>query len=270
MRSMWKGAVSFGLVNIPVKMYTATEIKNIKFNLLHKECKTPIQYHKVCPVCEKELSQDEIVKGFEYEKGKYVILEDEDFENLPLNTLKSIDILDFVNLNEIDPVYFMKSYFLAPGDYGEKAYQLLYTALEKTDKIAVAKVFLRSKESLAALRIYQEAIMLHTMFFPKEIRSVESLTELQQNIEVHENEIKMAVNLVNNLSASFNPEKYTSDYREAMMELIRSKIDKEEIATPARPQAPQVVDLMQALKQSVKAAKEENKKQVKTKQKKRA
>lgn len=272
MRTMWKGAVSFGLVNIPIKMYTATENKSIKFNYLHSECSTPIRYEKVCPVCNREVRQDEIVRGYEYEKDRYVILDDEDFEHLPLNTLKTIDIMDFVDLEEIDPIFFIKSYYLAPAEYGQKAYRLLFTALQETGKIAIAKVFLRSKETLASLRIHKNSIMMHTMFFPNEIRSVDELPELNQEIDLHENERKMAINLVNNLSASFEPEKYTSDYREALMDLIHAKIKKEEIITPEKPAAPQVIDLMEALKQSVKVAKEENKKQgkAKGKQKKRA
>ncbi|MBO8168009.1 MAG: Ku protein [Thermoanaerobacteraceae bacterium] len=257
MRTMWKGAISFGLVNIPIKMYTATEIKSIRFNYLHAECKTPIKYEKVCPACGREVANDEIVRGFEYEKGKYVVLMDEDLEHLPLNTLKTIDILDFVDLEEIDPIYFIKSYFLVPENFGQKAYKLLYRALAETGKIAVAKVFLRSKESLAALRIYENVILLHTMFFPNEIRAAGELPDLE-NVELHDNEIKMAISLVKNLSASFEPEKYTSEYRQALMELIQAKIDREEISIPERTEVPKVVDLMEALKKSVEAARQEN------------
>ena len=265
MRTMWKGAVSFGLVNIPIKMFTATENKNVKFNYLHSECKTPIKYEKVCPVCNREVGTDEIVRGYEYEKNKYVVLDDEDFEQLPLNTLKTIDIIDFVDLKEIDPIFFVKTYFLAPENFGQKAYQLLLTALKETGKIAVAKVFLRSKESLASLRVYdKDTIVLHTMYFPNEIRSSSELPKTE-DIQIHDNEIKMAISLVKNLSAAFSPEKYASNYREALMELIRSKIDKEEISVPKRPNEPKVVDLMEALRQSVKAAKEDNKKLPKTK-----
>ena len=145
MRTLWKGAISFGLVNIPVKMYTATERKDIHFNQLHATCKTPIQYRKFCPVCQKEVGADELVRGYEYEKGRYVILRDEDFELLPGENTKTIDILDFVDLAEIDPVYFDRSYYQGPNPGGEKAYNHLNQAMQETGKIAIARVMIRTK-----------------------------------------------------------------------------------------------------------------------------
>ncbi|WP_227767187.1 Ku protein [Zhaonella formicivorans] len=255
MRSMWKGAISFGLVTIPVKLFTATESKEIKFNYLHDECKTPIRYQKFCPTCERELNSEEIVRGYEYEKGRYVILKDEDFEKLPLDSIKSIQILDFVNLQEIDPIYFMKAYFLAPGDFGTKAYKLLYQALEETGKIAIAKVFLRTKENLATLRVYQNCLLLETMFYPDEVRNPAVIPELQGlEVAIHENELKMAKSLIDNLTAKFDPAKYTSDYRKALTELIEAKINDNQIEEVQRTEtAAKIVDLMEALKASVKA-----------------
>ncbi|HHX94591.1 MAG TPA: Ku protein [Clostridia bacterium] len=263
MRPLWKGAISFGLVSIPVKMYAATEQKNVKFNYLHRECKTPIKYQKVCPACGKEVSADEIVRGYEYQKGRYVVIEDEDMENLPLNTMRTIDILDFVELEDIDPIYFVKSYFLSPEEYGKKPYKLLFEALGKTGKIAVAKVFIRSRENLVTLRRYRNCLLMETMLYPDEIRQPESIPELLEEVEIHENELTMAESLITNLSSEFKPEKYKSDYREALLKVIHAKIENDEVATPKAPHEEKVIDLMEALKASLAATegkKEETKK----------
>lgn len=271
MRSMWKGAISFGLVTIPVKLYTATESKEIKFNYLHKGCHTPIKYQKVCPQCNREVKADEIVRGYEYERGHYVILNDEDFEKLPLDSIKAIQILDFVKLEEIDPIYFIKSYFLAPGDLGAKAYKLLYQALQETGKIAIAKLFLRTKENLAVIRVYQDCLMLETIFYPNEVRSPKAIPELQDlAVEIHENELKMAKTLIENLTAQFDPAKYTSEYRKALRELIEAKIKDEEVTKVEPIASPKVVDLMEALKASIKASEKIEKKKPKKKAAKKA
>ncbi len=259
MRAMWKGAISFGLVNIPVKLYTATESKEIKFNYIHEECKTPIKYQRVCPTCDREVTNEEIVKGYEYEKGRYVILKDEDFEKLPLESIRSIEILDFVDIREVDPIYFMKSYFLAPGEFGIKPYRLLFESMEKAGRIAVAKVVLRSKENLAVLRVFKDCLLLETIFFPDEIRSPEYISELKGEVKLHDNELKMAMSLIDSLTSAFEPEKYHSGYREALMGLIHSKVEGKEIEEPRRPEGEKVIDLMEALKASIKAVKGEKK-----------
>lgn len=257
MRTIWKGAISFGLVHVPVKLYPATERKDIKFNYLHEACKTPIKYERFCPTCETEVPQEQIVRGYEYEKGRYVIMREEDLANMPLDTARSVDIIDFVDLKEIDPVYFDKSYYLTPGDGGEKAYELLKQAMEKTGRIAVAKVVIRSKESLAAIRVYKGALVMETMFYPDEIRNVELLSELQYDVKIHENEIKMAENLIGSLSEPFAPEKYHNEYRKALMDVIQAKVAGEEVEVVPRPETGKVVDLMEALKASIQLAKEE-------------
>jgi len=258
MRPLWKGAISFGLVSIPVKMYAATEQKNVKFNYLHRVCKTPIKYQKVCPACNREVEADEIVKGFEYQRGRYVVIEDEDLENLPLNTMRTIDILDFVELEDIDPIYFVKSYFLAPEEYGKKPYRLLFEALGKTGKIAIAKVFIRSRENLVALRRYQKGILMETMLYPDEVRSPESIPELQEEVPIHEKELQMAEDLINNLSTKFEPEKYKSDYREALLQLIHAKVENNQVEIPHAPREEKVIDLMEALKASLAATEGQN------------
>ncbi len=254
MRNIWKGVISFGLVSIPIKLYTATQSKDIKFNFLHKECMTPIKYEKVCPVCKTELQQQDLVRGYEYEKGRYVVIQEEDLEKIPLSTLKTIEILDFVSLKEIDPVYFVKSYYVAPGDLGAKPYQLLLEAMKKTGRIAIARVVLRQKESLAVLRTYDKCLVMETIYYPDEIRSTQYIPELDYQVDIHDNEMKMAVSLIENLTTTFEPEKYKNTYREALMELIHAKISGDEIAVPAQPEAPKVVDLMEALRASIEAS----------------
>ncbi len=257
MRTLWKGAISFGLVHVPIKLYTATENKDIKFNFLHEKCKTPIKYQRVCPTCNVEVNQEEIVRGYEYEKGRYVIMREEDFNNIPLETTRSIDIIDFVDLKEIDPIYFDKSYYLAPGDGGQKAYELLKSAMQETGKIAIAKVVIRSKETIAALRVYQNALVMETMHYPDEIRSVDLLPELHYQVKIHDNETKMAVNLIGSLTDHFEPDKYNNEYRQALLEVIQAKVAGEEIEVVPRAETGKVVDLMEALKASIDLAKEE-------------
>jgi DNA end-binding protein Ku len=254
MRTLWKGAISFGLVNIPVKMYTATENKEIHFRYLHAPCQTPIAYQKHCPRCGREVPPEEIVWGYEYEKGRYVILREEDFQRIPGEASRTIDILDFVDLREIDPVYFEKSYYLEPNAGGEKAYALLKRAMRETGKIAIARVMIRTKSALACLRLYDQVVMMETMFYPDEIRSPVGLAGVAVDPHLHENEIKMAVNLVSNLSAPFTPAKYTDTYREQLLGVLQAKISHAEVATPA-PAATggKVVDLMEALRASLAA-----------------
>lgn len=257
MRTLWKGAVSFGLVNIPIKMYVATEHKDIKFNFLHKECMNPIQYRKFCPHCDREIASEEIVRGYEYQKGSYVVINEEDLERIPLENTKTIDILDFVDLTQVDPIYFDKTYYLEPSQGGEKAYGLLVEAMSQTGKVAIAKVIIRSKQSLAALRIKDQVLIMETIFWPDEIRSPSALNLGVDRSKLHDNEIKMAVSLIENLSTSFEPAKYQNEYRQTLWELIESKIvGKEVVAAAPVADRDNVVDLMEALKASVKLAEE--------------
>ncbi len=255
MRPLWKGAVSFGLVYVPVKMYAATESKDVRFNYLHEKCKNPVQYRRYCPYCEQEVTQEDLVKGYQYERGKYVVIKDEDFEKLPGEGTKSIDIMDFVDISDIDPVFYDKPYYLVPGDGGAKAYELLKRAMADTGKVAIARVLIRSKESLAALRVSDRAVVMSTMHYPDEVRDSGRLPELDYRVELHDNEVKMAVNLIDSLSGEFKPQKYTNEYREALMEVIRAKVAGEAVEVPAKPEADKVVDLMSALKASIDMAK---------------
>lgn len=260
MKTLWKGAISFGLVNIPINMYVATENKDIKFNYLHKECLSPIKYQKYCPNCDKEIDNTDIVRGYEYQRGSYVVIDEGDLESIPQENTKTIDILDFVTLNQLDPIYFDKSYYLEPTPGGEKAYALIVEAMKKTDKIAIARVMIRSRQSLAALRAREEILIMETIFYPDEIRSPELLNHGLNPSKLHENEIKMAINLIENLSVDFDPSKYEDEYRKALGEMISAKVAGQEFVSPQPPEARgNVVDLMEALQASVKMAEEQRK-----------
>jgi len=238
-------------------MYVATERKDIKFNYLHKECMSPIQYRKFCPNCNREIGSEEIVRGYEYQKGNYVVINEEDLERIPLESTKTIDILDFVDLAQVDPIYFDKTYYLEPSQGGEKAYTLLIEAMSQTNKVAIAKVVIRSKQTLAALRVKDGVLIMETIFWPDEIRSPASLDLGVDRAKLHDNEIKMAVSLIENLSTDFEPAKYQDEYRKALWELIESKIvGKEVVAAAPAADRGNVVDLMEALKASVKLAEE--------------
>lgn len=254
MHTVWKGSISFGLVNIPVKMFTATEERDIRFRQLHKECHTPIKYSKTCPHCQRELEASEIVRGYEYEKGHFVIIDDSDLEAITPETRRAIEILDFVDLKDIDPIYFDKSYFLSPQETGDKAYSLLRAAMEETGKIAVAQVTMRNRQSLAVVRLYEHSIMLETIFYPDEVRPVNQVPALpDSNVMLAENELKMATELINNMTIPFDPSKYTDEYRSELQAMIEKKLEGQEIATsPAVPRT-NVIDLMQALKESLEA-----------------
>ncbi len=257
MRPIWKGAVSFGLVYVPVKMYAATEKKDVKFNYLHEKCRNPIQYRRYCPYCEEEVSLEELVRGYEYERGRYVILREEDFEALPGGDGHNIEILDFVRLEEIDPIYYDKAYYLAPAGGGEKVYELLKQAMEKSGRVAVARVAIRSKVSLAVLRVTGNVLSMSTMFYPDEVRDAGAIEEMHYRVEVPEKELQMAVNLIDSLTAPFDPEKYVDRYRHALLELIRDRVAGQQVAEPARAEAARVVDLMEALKASIEKAERE-------------
>lgn len=256
MHTIWKGAISFGLVNIPIKMYAATEDKDISMRMIHKECGTPISYSRRCPHCETPVENEAIIKGYEYEKGRFVTFDKDDLEALSADASREINIIDFVNLDEIDPIFFQKTYYLGPGDTGANAYGLLQSALKDTNKIGIAKVTIRNKSSLAAIRIIDNCIAMETIFYPDEIRSVSQVPNLQTTQSaVSEKELAMAKMLIEQLSVTFDADKYKDDYREQVMELIQKKIAGEEIEVAPAPRRTNVIDLMSALQASLEAAK---------------
>lgn len=254
MHTMWKGSISFGLVNIPVKMFAATEDKDIRFRNIHKECHTPIKYEQVCPHCGKKVSPEEIVRGYEYEPGRFVIIEDGDLDAIRPNATKSVEIIDFVLLEEIDPIYFTKSYYLSPQDTGSKAYNLLREAMNKTGRIAVARIVIRDKESLAVVRVYKNLLVLETIYYPDEVRDVRQVPGLPENVQVAEAELNMATQLISQLTREFDPEKYKNEYREKLKEVISRKAEGNEVVAQPEARKTNVVDLMQALQASLEQA----------------
>ncbi|MET3574274.1 DNA end-binding protein Ku [Bhargavaea ullalensis] len=255
MHTVWKGSISFGLVNIPVKLHAATEDHDIKLRQLHKACNAPISYKKVCTACNEEVQTDDIVKAYEYTKGKFVVLDAEDLEKLKKeNEDKAVEIVDFVKLEEIDPIYFERSYFLAPDKGGGKAYALLRAALDKSDKIGVAKIILRQKEQLAAVRVFKDALVLETIHWPDEVRKVEDVPSVPEAEGVVGKELDVALLLIDQLTTPFDPTKYTDDYRNALMELIEAKKAGKDTVTVAEREAPAAAtatDLMAALQASL-------------------
>lgn len=255
MHTVWKGSISFGLVNIPIKLHAATENKDIKLRQLHKECHTPISYAKVCEGCKQEVKNEDIVKAYEYSKNKFVILDEEELEKLKKeNEDKAVEIIDFVKLEEIDPIYFERSYFMAPDSSGGKAYSLLREALQQSGKIGVAKIMIRSKEQLAIVRVYRETLIMETIHFPDEVRSTADVPNIPTEQTVVKKELDTALMLVDQLTTDFAPEKYTDEYRTALMELIEEKKAGNNIVTTSDKQTElpsNVTDLMSALQASL-------------------
>jgi DNA end-binding protein Ku len=254
MKTMWRGAISFGLVSIPVRVYTATEEKTLRFNQLHEKDHGRIKMKRFCSTEDAEVPYDEIVKGYEYEKDRYVILTDEDFEAVPVESTRTIDIAQFVDREEIDPIYYKKTYYLGPEEAGVKAYQLLREALKEGNKVGIAKVAFRDKEHLSAVRLKDDVLVLDTMFWPDEIREAE-FSELEKKPKVSDKELQMATSLIENLTEGWNPDAYTDEYREALLDIVEKKAEGEEIEVIEAPEPTKVVDLMEALKASVEQSK---------------
>jgi DNA end-binding protein Ku len=252
MRPIWKGSISFGLVYIPISVYPATREEKLSFRQLRATDLSPIRYKKVADSDMKEVSADQIVKGFEYERGQYVVLKDEDFQKVRIESTHSIDITDFVELEQVDPKFFYKPYFLEPQKGGEKAYALLHKALSGTAKIGIAKVVISNREYLASVKPDGLFLILDLMHFASEILTPEELKNAPLNA-VTEKELKMAQTLIDSMTAEWEPEKYRDEYRNAVMEMIEQKAKKEVVVEkplPA-PRATNVVDLVKVLQESL-------------------
>jgi len=247
-RAIWSGTISFGLVSVAVRMFPATQSKELRFHFLDRRDLTPIGYDKVRKDSGESVPADEIVRGFEIDKGRYVPLEDEDLDRLDIELTHSIDICDFVDLDEIDPIYFRKAYYLAPQEGAEKPYRLLVKALEETGKVGVAKVVVRNKQHLAALRAHDGVLILETMYYADEIRQPESVNGKGK---LPDAEVEMAKSLVQNLSDTFKPDKYDDNYRKELLQLIRKKAKGQKLPEPQEDEDAEVVDLMAALRESV-------------------
>ncbi len=255
-RSIWKGAISFGLVTIPVRLYSATEERDVTFHQVHRSDGGRIRYRRVCQLDGEEVSYGDIAKGYELDSGEVVVLTDEDFADLPLSSNRSVEVLQFVPLEQVDPMYFSRSYFLEPDAAGTKPYVLLREALEQSGRVAVVKVALRQRESLACLRVRDGVLVMETMLWPDELRTPD-FGFLDEDISVRPQEVTMASSLIEALAGDFAPEQYTDSYREALQQLIDAKVEGREVVEPEQPteQPGTVVDLMAALRASVDAAK---------------
>lgn len=256
MRALWKGAITFGLISIPVRLYSAVQEKSLKFHLLHDEDGGRIKYKRECSTCGKEVGWDDIVKGYEYSKDHYVQFSDEELQALEVDSIRAIDVVAFVPLEDIDPIYFNKTYYVGPEASGIKAYRLLADALEAEGQVGIAKVALREKEHLATIRLKGDVFVLETMHWPDEIRQPE-FEELDRKVKVREAEVEMARQLIKQLSTDFQPDEFEDEYRTALEKLVEQKVEGAEITIVHEPEAEptKVVDLMEALKASVEEAK---------------
>ncbi len=254
-RAIWSGSISFGMDSIPVKLFGATESKDISFNLLHATCGSRLQQRRWCPTDEVDVPWNETARGYEYAKGQYVVLTDEDFEQLPLPSKHTIDLSAFVEEKEIDPVFYERSYYLEPTDRGEKAYALLLKALEKRGLTAIATITIRKKEQLCALRSHEGTIMLETLYYPDEIRQERGMD--LGGVKITDRELEMAFTLIDIFRKPFDPTEYHDHYREALAELIEAKLEGKQVVTAPPAKETRVIDLADALKRSVEAAKKE-------------
>jgi len=254
MRPIWKGAISFSLVNIPIALYTATRREQLSFRMLRDEDLSPIDYKRVAEADGKEVPWEHIVKGYEYEKGKFVVLKDEDFRRVDLEASQTIDIIDFVKVDEIDPMFFDKPYYLEPQKGGAKAYALLRESLRKTAKVGVAKVVIKTRQHLAALKPYGSILVLELMHFASELVQPTAL-KVPSHLDVGSKELEMAKALVESMTDRWDPDKYTDDYRSALLKLIHEKIEHGGKLPPGggpKPKAPtKVIDLVSVLQESL-------------------
>jgi DNA end-binding protein Ku len=253
-RPIWKGAITFGMISIPVKLFGATESKDLAFNNLHKECKSRLKMKRWCPVDDREVFMDEIVKAYEYSKDSYVEITDEDLEGLPVPSKHTIELTSFVQQAEVDPVYFERTYYLEPEQVGAKPYALLLRALKTKQVSAVAKIALRNRESLCVIRASENnVLMLETLYYPDEVRTAD--LPATPDVMVSQPELAMALSLVEMLEEPFDPKQYSDSYRTTLLDMIEAKRNGQEIVAAPETPLPQTVDLMAALKASLEAAK---------------
>jgi DNA end-binding protein Ku len=250
-RPIWSGTISFGLVSVPVRMYTATASQELRFHFLDRRDMSPIGYDKVNKETGESVDPENIIRGFEVEKGRFVEVTEEDVDRLDIELTHTIDICDFVSIDEIDPLFFRKGYYLLPQEGAEKPYRLLVKALQETGRVAIAKVVIRNKQHLSCIRPVDDALVLETMYYADEVRQPEAAPKPQ----VREAEVDMAKTLIENLAAEWDPERYHDRYRNELLELLQRKAEGAELPEPQQEKGGEVVDLMEALRQSVAATK---------------
>lgn len=251
--TVWKGHLTFGLVSFPVRLYSAARGESIHFNQLHKTDNSRVKQVLYCQVEDKPIPRSEIVKGYEYEKDHYVVVEDEEIKKVAPPSAKVMEILEFVENAQVDPIYLETSYYMAPDEAGEKPYALLFEALKQTGRVGVAKIAMHNREHIVILRPGKNGVLMHTMYFSHEIRSVDEFRT--DTSLVKEKELALAANLVDALAADFEPDKYKDTYRENLLKMIEAKKQGEEVVATPEPQQAKVVDIMEALKASLAAAK---------------
>jgi DNA end-binding protein Ku len=253
MRAIWKGSISFSLINIPIALYPATRREELKFRLLRASDLSPVNYKRVAEADGKEVPWEHIVKGYEYEKGKFIVLKDDDFKRADIEATQSVDILDFVKLEDIDPIYFDRPYYLEPEKRGEKAYGLLREALKQSGKVGIAKVVIKTRQHLASVKPEKELLVLELMHFSEEIIDTKDL-KIPANPKIGAKELTMAKDLISKMSGKWDPAKYQDEYREALMEVIHKKVESggKELPTRGKSKKPtNVVDLVAVLQESL-------------------
>ena len=249
--SVWKGYLTFGLISIPIRLFSAARSERIGLNQLHKVCSSRIRMPLFCPTCQRQVERSEIVKGYEYEKDQYVLFTEEELDKIEPESARTMEILEFVKLDEIDPLYFDASYYVTPEDEGKKAYQLLLEAMEATSYAAIAKITMHQREHIVVIRPRDNGMTLHTMFYTNEIRQVAEYGQRTSAAEPKEQEKKLATQLIESLAAKFEPDKYKDQYQESMKAMIAAKQQGEEIAAAPHAKLAPVIDLMDALKKSI-------------------
>lgn len=247
--AVWTGTVTFGLVSIPVKLFTATSSHDISFNLLHNVCKGRINLQNYCPQCERVVDRSELVKGYQYEKNQYVVIEDSDLEAVRPESSSNLDILQFINLSEVDPIYYEKTYYLGPDKSSNKPFALLAKAMQETNRAALGKLVMRNHEYLALIRPGMKGLLVHFMLYADELRENEN--KIPEDLELRPKEVQLAKQLIDNLSEPFEPRKFGDEYIQRLEEMIESKLKGRKLTIVAPKAKPKVVDLMDALQKSV-------------------
>lgn len=250
--SAWKGAISFGLVSIPIRLYAAARTQHIELHQLHSVCNTRLKQPLFCPTCNRIVSRDEVVKGYEYEDGKYVLLEPEEVKRIAPHSARTMEILAFVKESQIDPLFFDSSYFVVPEEEGRKGYQLLLKTLESTKRVGIAKLSMHQREYTVFIRPYDHGLALHTMYFANEIREAPGFGKTEE-VKLKPQEIRLAEQLVDTLSEDFKLSKYQDEFQDRLKALIEAKRKGREVAAPPEPHRAPVIDMMAALKKSLAA-----------------
>jgi DNA end-binding protein Ku len=248
--SVWKGHLTFGLISIPIRLFAAARTERISMNQLHKVCHTRIRQPLFCPQCNRQVERSEIVKGYEYEKDQYVLFNEDELDKIEPPSARTMEILEFVKLAEVDPLYYDASYYMTPEDAGKKAYQLLLMAMEESGHAAIAKLTMHQREHIVVIRPRAHGLTLHTLYYADEVRQIAEYGQTDK-VELKETEKKLALQLIESLEAPFQPEKYKDEYRESLRAMIEAKRQGHEVAEAQHPKLAPVIDLMEALKKSL-------------------